>query len=256
MIIDGKSISGDIKHALAAEVREPKVLGVLGIGLDTVSRAYIRRKEAFARDIGCGLELVDLDADVTTEYAIAQLERLSAMVDAVIVQLPIPAHIDRDQLLSHIPPHQDVDSLTEHSPFVSPIVQAVFHAIGRALHADDYVVVVGKGILVGQPIIHTLESLEIPFDAFDKLDERDSIVQSLQKATIVVSGTGVPHGITPDMISDSSIIIDVGTSYLDGVLAGDFHPLCATKAERFTPTPGGIGPLVVAYLWSNVVQGI
>lgn len=255
MIFDGKTQSQQICQALQTQMIEPKVLGIFGIGLDAVSQRYVKRKQAFGNEIGCGVELIDMPVDTDTDTAIAELESLQSQVDGVIVQLPLPAHIDRDRLLAVLEPTKDIDALTAGSIFISPIVQAVLHAIGRTIESDDKIVVIGKGFLVGMPIIRALSVTAGTVTAFDEHSDIDELRAALATATIVISGVGKPGLITPDMVQDGVIAIDVGTAVVDGQLRGDWDPACSARASVFTPTPGGIGPMVVAYLWANLIRG-
>ena len=263
MVINGKELGVSIKAGLQAKLAGTSgapLLGVVGVALDEVSLRYVRNKERFGNDLGATLILSDLPISCTTLDVINEINFLAATCDAIIVQLPLPGHIDRDEVLKNIPAHKDVDELNplsrfnDDALFISPVVLSAQCALGELPTSNDTVVVLGTGYVVGQPIIEWLKSTPANILVFDHISDEADVVSALKKADIIITGIGKPYHITCDVIKEGVKIIDVGTSMKDGKLCGDCDPLCADKAAVFTPTPGGVGPLVVAYLWHNVVQ--
>jgi methylenetetrahydrofolate dehydrogenase (NADP+)/methenyltetrahydrofolate cyclohydrolase len=239
-------------------------LGIVLIEGDAPSSAYVKRKVDKARELEIRTEVVRLPHDATTEdvvEAILTLDR-DEHLDGIMVQLPLPAHIDRTQVLSAIPPSKDVDVLSpdararfahEEFPILPPVVGAVqyifeaytVHTLGRE------VLVLGHGILVGAPLAQFMRQCGARVTVVDQ-PVRD-LTQFTKDAQVIICGAGVPHLLKPEHVSEGVVVIDAGMQRVEGKLVGDAHPDVALHSSLFTPTPGGVGPLVVVSLLKNVL---
>ena len=258
MIVDGKKIAEDVYTALRTRIagfsRVPK-LSIITIAPNFETQKYLALKKKKASDIGIDTEVVELAVSCTTEEVIGAVQQVLPQCDGVVVQLPLPSHIDTTRVVRTIPPSHDVDALNIHTiKTLSPVVAACkeilsYHHISVE---GKHVTILGSGKLVGIPAyqwfvtqgahvsVVTKETADIPFYT--------------KNADIIVCGAGVPKILMPDMIKEGVVILDAGTSEDGGMLVGDADPLCADKALLMTPVPGGIGPLTIAMLLKNVVD--
>lgn len=274
MIIDGRAIAKKLQRRLADEVadfsRAPEV-ALIQVGEHPAIDSYVRIKAKFAKKIGVKLEHKQLPAGATTEDVLGEIDLVvraeradaSRRYDGLIVQLPLPDHIDTQRVLSAIPRDLDIDVLSPAAgeaaaedgvlPPVAGAVRAILREL-RANPAELGVAVIGQGQLVGQPVIDWLRQQGIePTIVTAKTGD---IAAALIQNHLVITGVGTPHLVTPDMISGKHILIDAGTSESSGVVMGDVDPACADIAMAMTPVPGGVGPITIAVLFQNLVTRV
>ena len=259
-IIDGKLIANKILNNLKQEVSalsfQPVFCDVL-VGDDPVSRSYVNIKGKRAQEIGLEFQLAELPAAATTEeviekiYAIQKNSRLAGL----IVQLPLPVGLDKQRILSAIDSKLDVDGLMSTS-FVPPTASAVLEILSQ-VQADlknSKILIVGQGDLVGKPLKQLLTPLARQIDTI--VEATSSDLQFLApQADIIISAAGQPNLITADLVKSDAIVIDCGTSESAGSIVGDVNTeSVALKASLLAPVPGGVGPVTIACLLSNVVQ--
>jgi methylenetetrahydrofolate dehydrogenase (NADP+)/methenyltetrahydrofolate cyclohydrolase len=266
MVIDGKGIASDLLVGIREGVlqlgRNP-IVGVLSIEASPVTESYLRIKHAKAVEAGMILDIIRMESDATTEAFLHKIGIYDK--DALIVQLPLPEHLDRSAILDAIPAARDADVLSsaararftadEPGALLPPVVAAISEVLMRAgtKLEGKRAVVIGNGQLVGRPAASWLEAQGAIVTVLDK-DTFSAKSGMLAEAEIIVSGAGSPHLITPDLISAGAVLIDAGTSESGGAIVGDFDPACAELASVFTPVPGGIGPIAVAHLFANVLK--
>lgn len=259
MLLDGRSVAEDLYKALgerrARYERELK-LGIIVVGADPVIESFVRIKTKAAEKLNIRMVRKDLPAESATEYVIEETERLAGETDAIIVQLPLPAHIPVNKVLAAIPPEKDVDALNptiaeDKHPVFAPVALAVVELLQRSkVHIEGAkAVVVGAGRLVGAPSGALLKKLGANVSFFTL--EKGSI-KDLVDADIIVSGAGNPAFIKPEHIKTGVALIDAGTSESKGKVVGDADPACLSKAAVFTPVPGGVGPVAVAMIFRNL----
>ncbi len=261
MIVDGRTIAKDILVYARAHMPGAAVVRAVTVAPTGATRSYLSIKKARATEAGVVLEVVELEADATTEAVIAEVQKEGA--GAVIVQLPLPPSIDTARVLNAIPVEKDADVLSDeaYARFETgvegapapPVVGAVKEILERAqvdIHGKN-VLIVGEGRLVGKPVAawFRLQHIEPVV-----INETDDIGLHAPQADIIVSGAGSAHLITPEMLKEGVVLIDAGASESHGVLAGDAMPSCADVASVFTPVPGGVGPIAVACLFRNVAE--
>lgn len=248
MIIDGKAIAEEIYAGL--RFSQPRTLGIVVGTANPVTDSFVRIKQKAADRLGITLTEERLAADATTARAIEAVAALARTADGVIVQLPLPPQIDVEAVVAALPPEQDVDGISR-APLVRPPVAEAVREILARTHVDPHgkhAVVIGSGRLVGAPVAALLAHLGAEVRVLTLGDSLDP----LKDANIIVSGAGKPGLITPEYIRDGVVLIDAGTSESEGRVAGDADSACALKASVFTPVPGGVGPIAVAMIFSNL----
>ncbi len=257
MIVDGKKIAENVYAKTKENVlllgRIP-VLAIITCNPNFETKKYLALKEKKADAVGIETKIFELDDTNNTEDFLQAVHEAVQIADGIIVQLPLPEHIDTDAVLQSIPQSHDVDALNPKtlSP-LSPVVGSIkeilcTHAIETR---DIHVTIIGSGRLVGIPSFQwfTKEGAHVSVVTKDTKD----ISYYTKNADIIVCGAGVPGLLTSEMVREGVIILDAGTSEDGGELKGDADPLCEGKARLFTPVPGGIGPITIAVLLSNLV---
>lgn len=257
MIIDGKKIANDVvEELLAKRTALPPVLrlGVLMGKEDAASASFVKIKERVADKLHVVVVCEMLSESATTEDALHALGRLAKTCEGVIVQLPLPASITIEEVLTTIPAGKDVDAINPAitEPLVlAPVAGAMAEVFMRhnISGRQKRAVVVGAGRLVGAPAAKLLADVGAEVSV---ITYAEGSLDELQDADIVVLGAGSPGLVTPEMLKKDVVLIDAGTSEQGGRVAGDADPRCGEVASIFTPVPGGIGPIAVAMLFKNL----
>ena len=266
MIVDGKRIAEKLKSELRtnlSNVRKKLVLGVLVVSETPAIRQFVSYKERCGEDIGVQVDVIKTSkSGLKTEDLLHEIIQTSKHRDGLILQLPIPSELDLDSALNLFPLSHDVDVLgntafTQYKEGVLPFHPPVVGACSAILKdanvsiAGKKVVVVGTGRLVGGPAAVWAERM----GAYVTVANRSTadLGKVTREADVIISGTGVPGLITPEMVREGVTIIDAGSGELAGTVKGDVDELCAKKAALFTPTPGGVGPITVAKVFENLL---
>lgn len=259
MVVDGKAIAADILKSVAIEVaklsRAPR-LAAITCAPNFETQKYLQMKRQKAESVGIVLNVVELPVDATTKEVIACVREVAKESDGVVIQLPLPNQINRDEVLLEIPATKDPDGFcygTNDQACMPPVIGAIDEISKREqlVWVDKQVVVLGMGRLVGSPAARyaTQAGAVVTVLTKDTYNE-----QLLHAADIIVSGIGQPHFIKPSIVKEGVVIFDAGTSEDGGVLVGDVDPQVAEKAALLTPVPGGIGPITISCLLRNLVQ--
>jgi len=269
MLIDGKTIAEEILAEVAAEVKkltkQPRLAAVL-VGDHVGSRKFLELKKQAAEKIGIDFRLYKFPADITTQKLRKEIVGMAkaGVNHGVLVELPLPPHINSQYVLNAIPPEKDVDVLSEKSQgafFVNrgeilpPAVEAVKIILAQnniGLRGKNCAVF-GYGLLVGKPISHWLASQGATVSVINEFTLNAN--RYTLNADIVISGVGKQNIIKDDMIKDGAAIIDFGYENLEGRITGDvdFEEV-SKKTSLITPVPGGVGPIVIAAVLSNLVD--
>ncbi len=268
MEIDGKKIASRIEAQLKQEVtkmRLPPALTVISVGRNPASLAYIRQKEKKSREIGIRFHWIRLPASVSLGKLLKLVARESRdpQVSGVIVQLPLPRHLDAAVVLDHLDPAKDVDGLHAANlgqlfygrfRFLPATVAGIWEII-RALKlklAGRRVALVGFTPLVNMPLALLLGQAKATVIV---LQEKERFLnRELKRADLVISAVGKSGLIRGEAIKKGAVVIDVGISRVGGKLLGDVEFAKAKQRASFiTPVPGGVGPLTVVCLLRNVV---
>lgn len=265
MVVDGRKIAEDLTALVRREAETfatPLVVRAIVMQPSPATESYLRIKERRAEEAGMRLELIRLEDDATTADVIRKIELPGA--DAIIVQLPLPDHVDTEAVLDAIPLTKDADVLSrkaqarfrEQTPhaLLPPVVGAIVEILERhgVMVAGKRAVVLGQGKLVGEPVTLWLRASGAVVTTRTRESGTDGM-SALKEADLVISGVGSPGLIRPEHLSQGVVLVDAGTSESGGAIVGDADPACAEVASLFTPVPGGVGPVAVAYLMKNVL---
>lgn len=269
MIINGKKIRDEILEEVKSGVMSlpfsPVFCDIL-VGNDPVSAQYVRMKGKTAESVGIKFREANFPESITTDELIHEIENLNHVphMCGIIVQLPLPSHIDRQAVLDAIKPSLDVDCLgadasqrfyMNKNPIGFPTALAcmkVLDATGVDLGSKS-IVVLGRGNLVGKPVAHLLGVRGLSVTVVHRSTENPEEV--LKSADVIISGIGRGKFITGDKIKQGAVVVDAGTSEDNGGVVGDVDLATVANVASFvSPTPGGVGPVTVAMLLKNVLQ--
>lgn len=269
-IMDGKALSEKIYERIKTEVSKldkKPTLAVIITSDNEAGKIYVRNKKRACENTGINSITVEFDETVSDEEFLSKIDELNKNpeVDAIMVQLPIPRHLDTEKILNSISPEKDADGLhyiNAGKLFTGQIPNSVActpKGIIRIL--DEYginvegkhAVVIGRSNLVGKPIAQLLMQKNA---TVTHIHSKSKNIEFFTKnADIIVVATGKPKMLKGDMVKEGVVIIDVGISRVDGKLSGDVDfDSVAPKASFITPVPKGVGPMTVAMLIQNTLE--
>jgi methylenetetrahydrofolate dehydrogenase (NADP+) / methenyltetrahydrofolate cyclohydrolase len=266
-LMNGKSLAERIRAEVAEEVRALGHIGLVTVlvGDDPASEVYIRLKHKAA--VAAGFDATDLrlPAETTEQELLAKLDELNASddVDAVLVQLPLPGHIDEARIIRAVTPAKDVDGFHPVNAgelyLGRPAIVSATPLGVMALLVEHNVeldgaraVVIGRSAIVGKPVMHLLQQANATVTLCHS-HTRD-LAQHTLEADILVAAVGVPALVSADMVKERSVVIDVGMNRTEAGLVGDVDPGALDRASLMTPVPGGVGPMTIACLLQNAVR--
>lgn len=273
-ILDGKEIALELRESIRLEVEKqvaagnpPPGLAVIMVGEDPASQVYVRNKKIACQKAGFNDVSEVLPAETTQEDVLALIDKLNAddAVHGIIVQLPVPDHIDPEEIIERIHPCKDVDGFHPYNvgklatgmPQLAPCtphgVMTMLAKTGIPLRGLN-AVVVGASNIVGVPMM--LELLNERATVTICHSATKDLAQKVSEADLVVVGVGIPEMVKGDWIKDGAIVVDVGINRMeDGSLCGDIeYDAAKEKASWITPVPGGVGPMTIATLLENTMQ--
>ena len=273
-LIDGKQIAADIRLTIAQQVQDrlsqglrAPGLAVILVGNDPASEVYVAHKRKDCEQVGFESKAYDLPATTTQDELLNLIDTLNAdnTIDGILVQLPLPAHLDSSLLLERIDPHKDVDGfhpynvgrLAQRMPLLRSctpkgIITLLAHT-GIDLHGLD-AVIVGASNIVGRPM--ALELLLAGCTTTITHRFTNNLEEHVRRADLVVVAVGIPDLVKGEWIKPGAIVIDVGINrQADGKLVGDVgFDEAIKRAAWITPVPGGVGPMTRASLLENTLQ--
>ena len=265
-ILDGKKLSlkilDDIKVSVSKLSFQPIFCDVL-VGDDLVSSSYVRMKARVAESVGIKFMSAHFRESITTEELIKEIENLNQVKNmcGIIVQLPLPKHIDKSTVLDAIDANLDVDCLgsvmskkfyANQALLSYPTALSCMELLKTIDLNDKKIVMLGQGLLVGRPVAHLLESQGYKVSKITK-DTNDADIL-LKNADVIISAIGQGKFIKGEMIKEGVVIIDAGTSEENGGVVGDVDLESVQDiASYLSPVPGGVGPVTVAMLLKNVL---
>jgi len=284
-----KEIAQKIIDGLKLKPAPKKILAAVLVGENSASVSFLRQKEKAAKELGIDFRVYEFPENILQDELIQKTEALAEQesVGGLIVQLPLNERIDNREILNAIPPKKDVDVLGERalgafyagrSKVLPPAVGVVEEIItnykparpaGGLQIANLRIVVIGSGSLIGKPISIWLERKTAELIILNS--KTKNIKEKLKDADVIISGAGKPNLFSAEDVKENAIIIDFGYSFIDGKISGDFNassienckparpaggparPAGGLKIEnlRYTPTPGGTGPILVAKIMEN-----
>ena len=271
-IIDGKAISAEVRAVIKAEVaalaeKGIKVrLAVVIVGDDPASQIYVRNKKKACDETGIDSEIIAMPADTSEEELISVLDGLNSRreINGILVQLPLPKHINEKNIIAHIDPKKDVDAFCDENvgrimtgkfsflPCTPAGIIELLHRSGINAEGKECVVI-GRSNIVGKPmailLLHENGTVTICHSKTENLPE------VTRRADILVSAVGKAGFVTVDMVKSGAVVIDVGMNRTpEGKLTGDVDFAAVEPIASFiTPVPGGVGPMTVTMLLKNTV---
>lgn len=272
-VLDGNKISAEIREELKVEVEELKKQGinpglaVVLVGEDAASQVYVNKKAKSCEQIGVYSEVHRLDASTSEEELLALINKLNNddKINGILVQLPVPDHINDKAVIDAISPDKDVDGF--HPSSVGNLVigddcflpctphgcMVMIEKAGLDLNGKK-AVVVGRSNIVGKPMAMLLLQANATVTVCHSRTK--DLAAEVKAADVVVGAVGRAEMITGDMIKEGAVVIDVGINRLDdGRLVGDVEYESAAKvASYITPVPGGVGPMTITMLLKNTVE--
>lgn len=274
-IIDGKKTAEQIRGELKKEVvkfkKEGRVPGltVILVGENPASQTYVKFKERAAREIGIYSDVIRMDSNISQEELLEEIGRLNKdnKVDGILVQLPLPDHIDEKIVIEAIDPSKDVDGFHPINTgrlfsgqdagirFEACTPVGIIELLEREGITIDgkKAVVVGRSNIVGKPVAHLL--LERHATVTICHSHTPDLAYETLQADILVAAVGRPRMIKGNMVKEGSAVIDVGINRVEGHLVGDVDFEAASKrAAYITPVPGGVGPMTIAMLMKNTLK--
>ena len=273
-ILDGKKIAGEIREQIHQEVeqlvangnRRPG-LAVVQVGADPASSVYVRNKHNACEKAGILSFQHELTEETTEAQLITLVDQLNEddTVDGILVQLPLPGHINPERVIERIHPDKDVDGFHPYNmgrlalkmPLLRPCtpkgVMTLLERTGISLEGKE-AVVVGASNIVGRPM--TLELLSARCTITTCHSKTTDLEAHIRRAEVLVVGVGIPNFIPGEWIHKDAVVIDVGINRLeDGSLTGDIdYEGAAERASWITPVPGGVGPMTIATLLQNTLK--
>ena len=272
IIIDGKEFSKKILEEISNEQKEiverknlrPAGLAVIIVGENPASQVYVRNKTRACEKVGFYSETIKLEENISEHDLIKKIEELNEhdKIDGILVQLPLPKHIDELKVINSIKPEKDVDGFSnvnvgkmvigDESGFLSCTPYGIMQLLeGYDIDVDGKdVVVVGRSNIVGKPMAMMLIQKGATVQVCNSRTK--DLSKKLKKADIIVVAVGVPRMIKATDVKEGVVVIDVGINRVDGKLCGDVdYEDVAQKASYITPVPGGVGPMTIASLIKN-----
>lgn len=283
-IIDGKAIAADIRKELAAKTAELQQtrgvtpgLGLLLVGDNPASQSYVRSKEKACAEVGFNSVVLRWPADATEEQILEQVRSWNEddSIHGILVQLPLPRHVNEQRVLLAISPAKDVDGfhpenvgrlVTGLPGFVPCTPAGIVELLARSgvQTKGKHVVVVGRSNIVGKPVANLLYQKNSRANAVVTICHTgaDDISYYTRQADILIAAVGVPHLLKAADVKPGAVVIDVGVNQVDDASAPkgkrlvgdvDFENV-APVASAITPVPGGVGPMTIAMLLSNTYR--
>lgn len=269
MILDGKQVSDKRLELLKEEIDEsglyPRLATVIA-GDDPASLLYVQMKHRACERVHIGSISITLPRDTTTAKVLEAVDRLNKDPDinGILVQLPLPADVNTEQVIEAILPGKDVDGfhpfnlgrLLGGSPTFVPCTPLGIMTLLREYNIDPAgkrAVVIGRSIDVGRPMAALLINANATVTICHSRTK--DLAAELKRAEIIVSAIGKAWFITEDMVSENAVVIDVGINHVDGKLCGDVDfAAVSEKVAAITPVPGGVGPMTIATLMENTFK--
>ncbi len=271
-LIDGKALATEVRASLKNDVQELKskgitpILAVILVGDDKASQIYVRNKNKACQDVGIKYEEFLLDKDTTMEKLLSLIETLNNREDVygILLQSPLPKHLNADEAFRKISPEKDVDGFNpvnvgrlclKQDGFVSCTpagIMKMFEKYNINLEGKN-AVVLGRSNIVGKPMSLCLLNNDATVTICHS--KTQNLAEITKKADILVVALGKPQFVTKDMVKDGAVVIDVGINRTENGIVGDVDfENVKEKTSYITPVPGGVGPMTIAMLMNNVVK--
>lgn len=274
MILDGKALSNKILDEISKEHdfmlkknRRCAGLVVVIVGDDKASRVYVKNKRMTCEKVGFFTETIDFSSNISEEELLKEIERLNSdeRFDGILVQLPLPKHIDELKVLNAINPDKDVDGfhfnnigkmvVGDDTGFLSCTPYGILQLLNEYsidVEGKD-VVIIGRSNIVGKPMALLLIQKRATVQVCNTRTK--DMREKLKNADIVISAAGVPNLIGKEDVKKGAVVIDVGINRVEGKICGDVNfEEVKDIASYITPVPGGVGPMTIASLMKNTLK--
>lgn len=271
-ILDGKAMAAQVKEELTARVRElvgrgvTPGLAVILAGGDKASELYLGRKRKVGEEVGLNVQTFIFGADVTNEDLVATIQRLNGdpTIHGIMVEQPLPKHLDSGNILATICPEKDVDGahlvtqgrlFVGRPTFIPATPLAVITILERAQIPlrGKRAVVIGRSNVVGKPLAMLLMQRDATVTICHS--KTQDLPGEARRADVLVAAIGVPEFVTGEFVRDGAVVIDVGINVVDGKTVGDVkYDEAAARASAITPVPGGVGSLTTVMILKNVID--
>ena len=283
--LDGKAVSAHFKSEMALEVKKMKEegqraphLAAILVGEDGGSKTYIEAKDRACKEVGFDSTILRFPDTISEEELLSEVDRINLddNIDGLIVQLPLPSHIDENKVTQKILPKKDVDGFHDinmgklakgdHSGYISatPLGITMLLKYYNIDTSGKNAVVIGRSNIVGRPMSILLSESSITGNATVTLchSRTKNLEEICSRADIIVAAIGKPFFVKENMVKEGAIVIDVGTTRMEDStrergwrLAGDVdYTSVKDKASMITPVPGGVGPMTITGLLSNTLK--
>lgn len=254
MVIDGRALARQILFRIRKQtLLHPSTLAIVQIGHRPDSDIYIRQKIRAAEV--AGIEVKKFYCQLRSSQAsvlrlLHQVSRDSA-IDGILLQLPVPSHLDTQQLLAAIDPKKDVDGFHPASTVTSPLIQAIERCIVSSKKKSGSVMILGRQSIFTHSLADRLQHQG--YTVREATAER-RIPTNVKEADIIITVRGQGPRLLPHHVKKGAVVIDGGIRRFEQGISGDADPAIASVVSAYTPVPGGVGPLTVAYALLNLVQ--
>ena len=265
--MEGRPLAERIRAQVADEVRELGEIGLatVQVGEDEASTIYLRLKHQAAAEVEITAVDRKLSHTISEDDLLAEVAALNAddAIDGILVQLPLPGHIDEARVIAAVEPVKDVDGFhpfnagqlylgrPTHVP-ATPLGVMALLAEHRIPLDGRRAVVVGRSNIVGKPVAHPL--LQAHATVVICHSHTDDLARETLDADVLVVAAGLPEVVTADMVKSGSAVVDVGINRTESGIVGDVDPDAGSRAAFITPVPGGVGPMTIAMLLQNTVK--
>ncbi|MBN2197857.1 bifunctional 5,10-methylenetetrahydrofolate dehydrogenase/5,10-methenyltetrahydrofolate cyclohydrolase [Candidatus Wolfebacteria bacterium] len=254
--INCQKIAEDIIKSLKNKSKIKKIMVAILVGENVASLNFLKQKEKVAKQLNIGFKLYQFPKEIENKELKKEIEKISLLknVGGIIIQLPLPNHLNRDFILKTIPPEKDIDALNKNSLVFPPPVGVIKTIlINQKLNLKNLkVVVIGQGFLIGKPITNWIKN---KCKKLHIIDEGDNF-NILKKADLIISGVGKPGLFGPEDLKNKATVIDFGYSIkheTKNKICGDFNASSSMlhSSGFYTPTPGGTGPILITQVFEN-----
>ena len=273
MIIDGKKTAAELREKIKKEISKLKStynavpgLTVILVGEDPASKIYVKNKEKFAKEVGLNSEVIRYPADLEEKVLLDKIQELNKnkKVSGILVQLPLPKHIDKRKVIETIDHRKDVDGFHpinvgnlssgyDSSVPCTPLGCSLLLKKAEKNLSGKHAVVIGRSNLNGKPMTQLL--LKENCTVTVTHSKTKNLKEECLRADIIIAAVGIPKLVKGDWVKKDAIVIDVGINKTESGIVGDVDFDQVSKvAKAITPVPGGVGPMTIACLLSNAVE--
>lgn len=272
-IIDGRALANKIRKSLKEDIKKLDIernitpgLAVILVGMDPASQVYVRNKEKACMDVGIHSRVIYMSEDILQESLLEEIYKLNMddHIHGILVQLPLPSHIHEGTIISAIDPGKDVDGFHPMTvgkllvgkegfkPCTPKGIISLIKETGQPI-AGRHAVVIGRSNIVGKPVSMMLLGEDATVTICHS--KTQNLKQITNNADILIVAMGRPESIDDEYIKKGAIVIDVGTTRVEGKLKGDVvFEKAIKKAGWITPVPGGVGPMTITMLLKNTIE--